>query len=309
MVQLTSIWNDVQNIVGNSNDAVLFRRLNEAIGIVGVKGEFDPWMATLDVRTSGTMVSMPSEVGTIYAVNMLGHPSLPRSVDYEFHLNGPGSCGPAIRWEWTDLGSFSTFRELACPSQLYAYCYDPADENCELWVEGLDTNSHEIRTGARAGFKVPVFQTQQIIATDDPVYGRITGVHKPVTKGPIRLAAIHGTDEIILGFYGATVTNPRFRKIKLSHTASVIRVRFRRALPELSNRYDLLPFNNSAIVLMMLRAMKHYNTPGEVSLGEQCEATAVRWAVEEQRANNPSVAHPIQVHEGGGLMTPGEVIN
>lgn len=307
MVKVNDIWDEAKKIVGNSNDSFLFRRITDAVELLANKGDFDPLMGSLDICVASRVVTLPPEVETILALNMIGCPAAARDELFQFHLNGPGSCGAAIRYEWMDLSEACTYRELACPGQLYGYCTDPGDENAEVWVYGLDTSQNVIRTKLengtwRDGWKLPVFVSHQALPEDAPIFSRITSVRKAKTNGPIRMTTIDGGTEILLGVYQALETVPKFRRIQLSSCVPWVRIKFRRRTFEITSRYDLIPLHSAQAVLMMLRALKAYDSIGGIPEGEAYEATAVRWLTEEQYTRNPPVAQPIQVLDAAPLM-------
>jgi hypothetical protein len=203
-----------------------------------------------------------------------------------------------------DLNDACTYRELECPSALIAYCVEPGDQNCEFWVYGFDQNENEIRTQMpdgswRQGYKVPVLLNTPALAPTFPVFSRITGVQKQTTGGPIRLSTVGGT---VLGVYQGNETAPQYRRIQLGRCVPWIRIRYRRRTYEIHSKYDLLPIASAQAVLMMLRALKAYDTPGGLAEGEAYEATAVRWVTEKQFASNPPVAAPIQVLNSAPLQ-------
>lgn len=306
MVRVLDIWDECKKIVGNNSDAFTFRRITDAVELLANKGDFDPLLGSLDICVTSKIVTLPPEVETILALNMIGCPAAARDELFQFHLNGPGTCGQAIRYEWMDLAEACTYRELACPGQLYGYCVDPADENCEFWIYGLDESQNVIRTetpgGWRDGWKVPVFRAHQALPADAPIFSRITRVQKPVTVGPLHLTTVDAGTEVLLGVYQAKETVPNFRRIQLSTCVPWVRIKFRRRTFEINSRYDLIPLHSSQAVIMMLRALKAYDSPGGLPEAEAFEATAVRWLTEEQYSRNSPVAHPIQVLDAAPLI-------
>jgi hypothetical protein len=332
MIRVLDIWTEAKNVVGNVDDEFLFRRITDAVELLSNKGDWDPLLQTLDICTSSRIVTLPPEVETILACNMVGNPAVARDELFQFHINGPGQFGfesggdgggggemgppgPAtypfgcpLRWEWADLSDACTYRELPAPSKLIAYCVEAADVDSQLWVHGLDQNQNVVRTKMpdgtyREGWQVPVAQSYSSLPADAPTFFQITAVQKQHTAGPIRLAT---TSEMLLGVYQPKETTPAYRRIQLSRSVPWVRIRFRRRTFDVVSKYDLLPLNSRQAVLMMLRALKAYGTPGEIALAEGYEATAVRWLTEKQFCNNPPVVAPLQVHDGAPLMDMGD---
>jgi hypothetical protein len=307
--RLIDILPEVQKIVGNSNESFLLRRVTDVVELLANKGDFDALLGTLDICVSSRIVTLPPEVEVILGCNMVGTPAMARDNLFEFHLNGPGSCGAAIRYEWMDMGDTCTYRELACPGRLYGYCYETADEQCEMWAEGLDTNGNTIRTEVsegnwRDGYKIPVFKTYHAADADAPIFARITRIRKPLTAGPLRVTTIagEGTDEILLGVYQSYETLPKYRRIKLSTEVDWVRIYYRKRNLEVRSRYDILPLAPAQAIIMGLRALKAYDSPGGFAEGEAFEATAVRWITEDQMTRRPNAVHPVQVSDASPLL-------
>lgn len=314
LTRVIHIWQEAKKIVGNADEKFVYRRITDAVELLCIKGDFDPLLGTLDICTHGRVITLPPEVEMIMACNMVGRPSVARDEFFQFHLNGPGSTGwgywggseygPEVRYEWMDLGDASTYREMDCPEALLAYCTEPGDVNCELWVYGFDQNENVIRTQLpngqwRDGAKIPVFQNVAAQPPTFPIFSRITAVQKQITGGPIRLATVGGT---LLGVYQGNETAPTYRRIRLGRSVPWIRIRYRRRTWEITSKYDLLPVANPQAVIMMLRALKAYDSAGGFAEGEAFEATAVRWLTEKQYSTNPPVAAPIQVLNAAPLQ-------
>ncbi|HYG24437.1 MAG TPA: hypothetical protein VEH04_16790 [Verrucomicrobiae bacterium] len=314
MVLVENIWDEARQIVGNSNDQVVFKRITDAVELLANKGDWDPLMGTLDICVSGRTIALPREVETVLAVNMVGQPAIPRDQLFSFHINGPGECGPELAWQWMDLGEACVYREIECPSKLIGFCAEAEDANCELWVEGEDVNGNLVRTKVGNtwvnGWKVPVFPNYQALPADAPVFSRITRVRKPVTAGPVRLSTVDNDENfgLLLGIFQSDETAPRYRRIRISQSVAFVRIFFRRREFVVRSKKDLIPLHNSQAVLMMLRALKAYATPGEFPNGEAFESTAMRWLSEEQYTRTAPVIHPIQVHDATPLNDPSDSI-
>lgn len=306
MVLVNDIWQECKKIVGNSDDNFLFKRIGDAVELLANKGDFDPLLGTLDICVSGKVVTLPPEVETILGLNMNKNPALGRDELFQFHINGPGQCGRPIRYEYMDLGDACTYRELGCPFQLHAYCVAEEDVDTELRVFGYDQGQNWIRTKMPDGtyvdgYLVPVTLQNGTHDEDAPFFSRITKISKELTEGPVKLVSVDEDEEVLLGVYQPYETIPRYRRIQLSHCVSQVRIKFRRRTVTPRSRFDLLPLHSNQAVIMMLRAMKAYDTPGGFADGEAFEATATRWLSEEQFTRNPPVAHPLQVTDAGAI--------
>jgi hypothetical protein len=309
MVPVTEIWEEVQQITGNSRDDFNYRRLTDSVELLANKGDFDPLDGYLDICVQDMIVTLPPEVETIRALNMAGNPAVARDGLFKFHLNGPGQFGPTLEWEWVDLGVYPTYWDIQVPKQLIATCQDSRDTNCDFWVYGFDDKRNVIRTETTPGnwvdgYKIPVFTTQQALPPNAPTFGRITRVRKAKTNGPVELQTLDG---VKLGVYQPNETEPRLRRIRLSQKVDWVRISFRRKVFKVQSQYDLLPVNNSQAVLMMLRAIQLY--PKDPGTAEALEATAVRWATEEQRTSNAPVAQPFEVQGINGLVDQDDYVD
>lgn len=320
-VRVLDIWDEACKLIGNGDDKFRFRRITDAVELLANKGDLDPNLGALDICTFSRVVTLPPEVETILGCNMAGYPSIARDQEFFYHINGPGSRdwgkigsgwgdeGIKVRWEWMDLGDACTYRELPCPAQLQAYCVEPGDANCQLWVYGYDQNQNIVRTqtenGWVDGYQVPVFQ--YITATDPnaPFFSRITGVQKQPTAGPIRLSTY---GNILLGVYQSMETLPKYRRIQLSRNVDWVRIFYRRRTFNVQSKYDVIPVNNRQAILMMIRALKAYDDK-DIANAEAFESTAVRWATEEQFTSNPPVVAPIQVVDQAALLETWEFMS
>ena len=320
-IRVLDIWEEALKIVGHGGPneteedrKFVYRRITDAVEILANKGDWDPLLGTLDIIVQGRIVTLPPEVQTILGCNMCGHPSVARDEFFQFHLNGPGSCGwgwwggspfgPEIRFEWMDLNDACAYRDIPCPDALMAICEAPSDANSEFWVYGFDQDDHVIRTQDssgcwRDGYQVPVMPSVSATDPNAPKFSRISGIRKAITAGPVRLYTV---GQIMLGIYEPNVRVPAFRKIQLSRCVPWVRIRFRRRVFSITSKYDLLPIDSAQAVLMMLRALKAYDDPNGMAAGEGFEATAVRWMTERQFVANPPVAAPIQVLNSAPLL-------
>jgi hypothetical protein len=303
MVNVQDIWDDARKIVGNSNDATIFRRITEAVELLANKGDWDPLVGVVDICTSGKLVTLPREVETILGLSMCGTPAVGRDQVYQFHLNGPGMLGSRLAWEWSDAGESPIYREIDCPTKVIAFATAPEDANAELWLYGYDPAQNWIRTKEgnvwHDGYRVPVLTGFQALPADAPTFARVTAARKAKTAGPIRLSSFDDSTQtgLLLGVFQANETQPLYRRIELSTRVEWVRILFRRRTFSIESKYDYIPLHNPAAVTMMLRAMKAYDSPGGLPEAEGFEATALRWLKEEQYTRSPQVAQPIQVHD------------
>ncbi len=312
MIQVADIYDEAKKIVGveGDNDAFLFRRITDAVELLANKGDFDPLLGVLDIGVHDRLVTLPPEVETILGMNICGRPALARDAMFRFHLNGLGDRHNALglrgwrQFEFEDLGDFPTYRELMTPSKLIVYCSNTEDEGKQFWVYGFDAQGNTIRTKVgdvwRDGAPITVVTAYMILPEDAPVFARITGIQKESFVGACRLSTIDvstmtGT---LLGVYQWNDTLPRFRRIRISHCAPWVRIMFRRSTFKITSIYDFIPLGNTQALIMMLRAIRNYDSPGGIAEAEAQEATALRWLSEQQHTSTPPVVHPITVVDG-----------
>jgi hypothetical protein len=308
MLQVSDIWDDAVKIFGACKASFLYGKIGEGVELLANKGEFDPLIGTLDLCITSQVVAMPPEVETIIGCNICGQPSVARDQLFSFHYNGPGTCGPRLQWEWSDLGDTPLYRELECPSKIIAIAAEDDDiGTATVRIYGFDDLQNKLVTVAgdgtvTDGIEVPVLGGFQAISATAPFVSRITRVRKSLSKGPIRLCTLDNsaTTGALLAIYQWDETDPSFRRIKLSHSANAIRIIFRRRVFKVRTQTDVLPVNNKSAMVMILVALKKY-ADENFELGEAAESTALRWMKEEQFTSNPPVVHPIQVVDGTPL--------
>lgn len=310
MIRVADILPEARKIVGHHDLAVVFRQITKAVELLANKGDFDPLVGVLDICTSGRIVTLPSEVETILGVNILGEPAVGRDELFQFHINGPGICGPQVGYEWLHMQESPVFRDITCPAKIYGYATVPEDAGVQVWVFGYDSAGNFIRTEVapgeyRDGWPAPIFFGAAGTVESAPLFARVTAVVKPVTRAPIKLVMLAPEGEVVIGVYQSYETLPKFRRIQLSEAAPWVRIHFRRRTFAVQSEYDLIPLDSSVALLTMLRALRAYES-GDVPLGEAYEATATRWLLEEQRTKNAPVVHPIQVHDGAVLLPASE---
>jgi len=311
MLQVSDIWEDAVKIFGACKPALLYGKISEGVELLANKGEFDPLIGTLDLCITSQVVAMPPEVEAIIGCNICGNPSVARDQLFSFHYNGPGTCGPRLQWEWSDLGDTPLYRELECPAKIIAIAAEEDDLlTAKVRIYGFDDLQNKLVTIAEDGtvtdgIEIPVLTGFQAISADAPFVARITRVEKTLSKGPIRLCTLDNsaTTGALLAIYQWDETQPKFRRIKLSSRPDAIRIVFRRRVFKVRTQTDLLPVNNKSAMVMMLRALKKYDDEN-FELGESCESTALRWMKEEQFTSNPPVVHPLQVVDGSPLVDP-----
>jgi hypothetical protein len=263
----------------------------------------------LDICTTdgGTVVTLPREVETVYALNLGGQPTLGLNQLFSYHLNGPGDCRQAMR-SWQDLGfGFPVYRNPTVPSKLVAYPSSAADNGKEIIIYGYDSAGNELRRetadGWTAGYQLAVIFGYSVPEEGAPLVGRITSVRKARTQGPLRLSTIDdsGVTGTLLAVYEPDEVLPQYRRIKLGMACQWVRISYRKINPTFLSRYDHVFMKNRMALLCAMNALKFYS---EKNLGaaQAYEANAARLEIEAQLASEPPTYSPVQVINNGNEL-------
>ncbi len=309
MFQVNDVWDEAKKIVGVCDDARLLVWLGDAVDLIANKGEFEGWKGSIDICTTGQgrCVSLPREVGTVYAVNINGKPSLGFGQLFNFHLNGPGDDHPACEWSWQEQGVHATYRDIDVPSKIIAYAQNEEDDGKRFMVYGYDNQGNRLRhivSGEYVdGYPVPVIYGYAVPADDAPVVARILHIVKDDMVGTARLSTIDndGATGILLGVYEPDEKIPQLRRIKLGKCASWVRVAYRKTTPNFTSKCDRVPLKSRLALLLALQARKFYS---ERNLAEAhgYEADAARLEIEAQNALESPVMFPVQVVDRNNLQ-------
>jgi hypothetical protein len=314
VITLGTLLPDAQRILGGCDRDYNIRRINEAVEILANKGDFDPYMAVVDITALCCgAVPLPPEVETVLAVNICGKPSSGYDQMFNFHLDGPGDMphSSCCRWSWKDGGESPVFKNPSVIGRLFATAFNVADAGTSLTVYGIDEYSEPLGR-IEAGQFVPGILVPILAATPDtvdltlPRVLRITRVSKPDTRAAVSLFARpshlpYAPNDDLLAIYRTNWQEPLFRLIELQRKAGWVRVLYRRKIEPLKFDADLIPLHSPAAVLAMLRALKYYDE-GQLDTAQGYEATAMRWLNEEQKTRRANLRMPPQVDIPTGLM-------
>jgi hypothetical protein len=296
------VWGAAVKILGTSNDAAVYDRLNESLEVLANSGEWDLLVGFLDVCTGcDQTVVLPQEVYTILSVNIGGRPSVGRDLFYRFHLNGLGDCHCACSWTWVDQPSTPTFRELLEPSKIVATITRPEDAGAEVRVFGLDELGNTVRTVENGvlvdGYRVPTIYGVPVPDSGAPEFRWITRVYKSRTSGPVWLTSfdLGQNTGTLIGKYEPKETNPLYRRIKISHAADWVRIAYRKRILDVSQEQDLIPLPSRTALLMMLRSLKAADE-GDLASSLSYESNARRYLQEAIWALRSNTIAPMDVH-------------
>lgn len=279
MIIVGDVENSIKSVLGTCSDEQFFDRINEAQEELANLGNWDPLTLYLDICTQDCEITLPDDIEVPLAINVGGRPADFRNKWFEFHLNGPGSecCAGACTFAWQDRGDFPTFRDPIKPStisttpevaetetSIRVYGYDENDR----WIMELDSNGV-----MQDGFSVPIiFGFGSGMATSQLVK-RITRIAKPVTNGFLQINAIDpgsSSGGTLLGIIRPNITNPSFRRIKVSGTGTEllsgssstcstwVRMRARKKTFKVTSMDDSIPLNSVTALKMMVMAIKKY---------------------------------------------------
>jgi hypothetical protein len=313
--EVSDIYEDIHKILGACSQVQIFKKISDAVEVLGNSGDFDPNIGFADLCVQGDVVTLPREVETLLAVNIGGKPTLGRDMMYRFHLNGLGDCKEPAVWQWEDKGLVPTFAELGAPSKLVAEVALESDENAELWAYGFDENGKWIRSLEaevwKNGYRVPTIFGMSLPDAGAPTFSRVVRVRKALTNGSLTLKSFDASavTGAVLGVFDWDETNPQYRRIKLTGATCAscdddetscggwVRIMYRRSVYRVTATDDLIPLPSRYCLELMVRALKAYDEELlETAMG--FESNARRLLNEAQDIKSPVVASPVQVNEG-----------
>ena len=322
MFQIKDVLDESKKIAGFCDEQKLYRWLGDAASLIVNKADLEGLKGWIDICSVGCSctgqnacgntcgrrcITMPREVETVLAINIGGRPALGYGQNFSFHLNGRGDCKQSCEWSWLDLGAnYYTFRDLITPAKLVAYLETPEDNNTQLIVLGYDSNGNVLKRQEggvwKAGYAVPTIYGAAIPDEDAPLIARITGVHKEITVGSIRLSTTDdsGQTGVLLGVYEPSQTVPQFRRVQLNRACNWARVAYMKSSPQFSSPDDHVPLKSRRAFLLAVQAVKSY---ADLQLGEAhaFEADAARLEVEAQIKLDAPLYFPVQVVDHNAL--------
>jgi len=324
MIIVDEIWEEAKKIFGHCREPKLFRQITDSIELLANKGEIDPLVGFVDLCVSGQCVTLPREVETVLSVNICGRPALGRDQLFEFHLNGPGSCGVGARgvtgfgractWTWTDGGNWPTYKDLICPSKLVAFLDNPDDAGKQLWVYGFDDQNRPLRTNVggvwRDGYLVPTIYGYSVPDDQAPTISRITAIVKEVTVANVRLSSFDSssTTGTLIGIYEPDETKPLYRRMKIYPCGPWVRIGYRKKSYEVRSVHDRILLHSRPAFLLAMRAFKFYDD-GDLANGNAFEANATRLLTEKEHSLTGPAGNPIQVIDLNSISDRCDFVN
>jgi len=291
----------------------VLRGMTSAVRLMEEKGHFDFSINTLDVIVCDSVVTLPSFVGTVIAVNTCHGPSYLRDNWYQFHINSVGSetwtdCGYA-----DELGEVCTFRDPAAPSRVVAVVEDPRDNNKSVRVFGFDSLGKRIYTPnsngiLEEGFLVPTISGVPLPNPNAPLIARIERIQKVETNGFVRLVAVDElSKQCLLGYYEPQDKHPKYRRLRISNGSKWARIKYRRASKHYTSINDWVPIDNELAIQLALVAVFNY-WQNQYEIAGTAETQAVRMLSEGQLVNStptpigPQIIRDTMDCRGGGMF-------
>lgn len=302
------------------------------------KGNWSPYMGTLDVVSdcAGNVV-LPSFVDSVMACNVAGRPALFQNAWYQYHINGPGSngsgpiigggfdfgvgstsggIGGGLQFTWQDGEYVPTFQPLPGWQTLVALCENPADAAAGLALtvqgetgDGLGNTKQALTSlGPNApllGVVIPLVANTASTDQSATQFRKVTAVHKPITKGYVKLLGISGRQgetATVIGYYAPNETNPRYRRIIVNSQCAWVRVRYRRSSLNFQYDHEVLPIASKQAMLFLLQAVRYYDT-GDLDRGAKFEQMATQLIMDAQSMIDGPAQFNLQVEPGWGTGT------
>lgn len=271
---VNDIYKSVVQVLGQCSQEQVFEYLSDAIEALANKGQWDPLQAYIDLQASGNFLILPEVVEAPLRININKQPSFSRGRLFEFRQNTDGTLlGDELGFSWADRGEVP-------------YMVNPPAGNFQvrssggIRVYGLDFNNKEVYDSAgnqgyepTSSFAGPTFKT-------------ITGISKSETNGYAQLwAGTTGTGTLI-GLYEPRAYEPLFRVIKLSKSASAVRMLFRRRTYRVTSMDDWIPLNSRLAIILMVHAISLWRKGQEADVAANYEAKALQLLQEEQDSRN-----------------------
>lgn len=295
---IEDILEDAKRIFGECDLPSILTNVDDAVELLANKGDWDPLLGFADLCCQGPCIALPRIVDVPIAINVGGHPTIPRNSLWRFHYNGMGDCGTSCAWEWVDQGNVATYFDLPCPAKLVAVVDNEEDIGKELWVYGRDDQQRVLRTQMpdgswQDGILIPTLYSVSVPNPTAPCVAHIDRVRKQLSVGPIRLQTLDASSGTgtVLGAYDWDETDPQYRRIKLSRSCDFVRIAFRRRVFKSRSIYDPIPIHSRYAMKMAMTAVKFYNQT-DFNNGQAFEATAARLIEERERVAAPTAPAP-----------------
>ena len=317
MLFVSDVLDDVKRVLGTTSDAVGYSRLNDIVEILSTEADWDPTRGYVDVWVgTDRTITLPPNVDVVLAVNLNGQPTDGHDFWFKFHLNGPGEpmdgCPEGTgtlgspnhweegRWSWSDQLRVCVFGDpQPYGAGIVCQLETSADSGTPLRVYGYDVNGNWIRSVEDGvpvdGFLVPTIYGMPMINPTAPLIRTITRVSKMPTEGYLTLWGINpDNSQFQMGYYGPKVTEPSYRRIRVSQPGTWARIAFKRATALLTQPNDPIFLHSRYSVIVMAKALKKFDED-RVQEGEAYQSKAVKFLIKKQLSVSVPAGPTIQV--------------
>lgn len=282
MIVVSEIQEAIKAVLGTCTDETFYAKINEAQEELANLANWDPLTVSLDICTTGCEITLPDDIEVPLAINVGGVPSDFRNKWFEFHMNGPGSecCAGACSFSWMDKGNFPTFRDPSEPSTVSATSEEVETLGAAIRVYGYDDNDKWIMSAdengvLQDGYDVEIASSGNSVLPSTQIVKRFTRISKPVTNGFVNIVS-NDTDSTLLGLIRPNITEPQFRRIKVSghgtnrlcpspnnpcttgDCSTWVRMRARKKTFKVTQLSDVIPLHSVTALKMMVMAIRKY---------------------------------------------------
>lgn len=265
-------FDDACTIFGGMGTDKILDRMTEATQALAAKANFDATKGYLTIPVTDYLVTLPGFVDVPLDVNIDDHPAFARTRGYEFSINGPGSVGERLGWQWEDRGMVPVTAQPEVPEKVTVLGNSTLDAGKIVTVIGTDAAGAEMAARLDIG-------TNGISLV---AFAHIDSVIKDVTTKGVSLQTEGGQ---ILAFYAPADTIPSFRQIRVSKKTCVLRMLVKQKASVLKSLSDPLLARSRLAVVTMMRALKEYRG-GSSDEAKKLEEHAGRLAAEEEVSHN-----------------------
>jgi hypothetical protein len=253
-------------------------------------GLWDGMVASMDISAQDGYVTLPRDVQMPLAINTDNLTTFPRDRWFEHHWNGPGTVSVQPRRAWDDQGGeYAFFKEFAVPTGSLATAWrmrvtseNAADDGDTVRIKYLDSDDR-VQT-----FSGALNSAAGLVSGVSVTAKQLLDFYRPAGDGWVKVwQYIDGTDanDILVGFYYADETNPRYRRIRVNAN-SCIRMTYRRRALKLTTANDFIPLDNEQVILTACRAI-FYADKGQNEQFIENKQIAVALLEEDQSTKAP----------------------
>lgn len=316
---VADVYDDASAIFGPVGQAKLIDRISDAVQALSAKAHWESTLGVIEVVKACNIdtpqgptgkghgiFALPGIVGVPLAVNLSASPARPRNGWHEFHFNGSGEKWSTEAGWWEDYGTYPTINFLprdeslrtkkVIPQKLVAVCTDARDEDVAINVSGAiqndDGTMQRIIVDDHDYFTLPCKATQPTPGDSDPLFGEITRITKPATKGYIKIIA-PDADNLLLAWLEPKDREAAFRLVKTPFRGKTrIRIKFRRRDTILDSLDSIIFLRSRSALRLMMQAIKAEVT--DPVAAEAFAMAAVKRLEDDQSTNYPHLATPPQ---------------